>query len=106
MTRVTTNTITIPFYSDPGHGWAKVHKDFLAELGIENKITAFSYQRGDYAYLEEDCDVSTLYKAAQAKGIGIKWKQMKPAENESRIRSYDMYETPNGIMYRYEFDAA
>ena len=39
-------------------------------------------------------------------GIGIKWKQMKPAENESRIRSYDMYETPNGIMYRYEFDAA
>jgi len=103
MSLVTTCSITIPFYSDPGHGWAKVHKDFLAELGIENQITPYSYERGSFAYLEEDCDVSTLYKAAEAKGMGIKWKQMKPANNYSRIRSYDPYRTSNGGVYQYQW---
>lgn len=106
MSLVTTNTITIPFYSDPGHGWAKVHKDFLAELGIENQITPYSYERGSFAYLEEDCDVSTLFKAAAAKGIGIKWKEMPPANNESSIRRLDRYRCPNGITYQYQFNAA
>jgi len=103
MSLVTTCSITIPFYSDAGHGWAKVHLDLLEELGIRDKITSYSYMRGDYAYLEEDCDVSTLFKAAEAKGMGIKWKQMKPANNYSRIRSYDPYRTSNGGVYVYQW---
>ena len=101
-----TIAIHIKFYSDPGHGWAKVHKEFLAKLGIENQITPYSYERGEYAYLEEDCDVSTLYKAAEANGYMIMWDQQRPANNESRIRSYDRYRCTNGITYQYQFQAA
>jgi len=46
------------FYTDAGHGWLWVPKYPRAELGIAEKITSFSYQRGDYAYLEEDVDLS------------------------------------------------
>ena len=98
-----TKTITIPFYSDAGHGWAKVSFKLLAQLGISNKITAYSYMRGDSAYLEEDCDVSTLFKAADAAGITIKWKQMKPAYYQSRIRSYQPYATLDGSTYVYQW---
>ena len=96
-------SITIPFYSDAGHGWAKVHIDLLDELGIRDKITSYSYMRGSYAYLEEDCDVSTLHKAANAAGLNIKWKEMKPANNYSRIRTYDPYRTSNGGVYQYQW---
>lgn len=96
------NTITIPFYSDAGHGWAKVSFKLLAQLGISNKITAYSYMRGDSAYLEEDCDVSTLFKAAEAAGITIKWREM-PQSNYSRIRSYQPYATLDGSTYQYQW---
>lgn len=82
---------TVPFYSDPGHGWAKVHLDHLADYEILDKITPYSYQRGSWVYLEEDCDLSTFIDAARTKGVGIRLKEMKPAKNYSRIRSYDSY---------------
>lgn len=97
---------TVPFYSDPGHGWAKVHVDHLADYGVLDKITPYSYQRGSWVYLEEDCDLSTFIDAARAKGVGIRLKEMKPANNYSRIRSYDRYKTPSGITYQYQFNAA
>lgn len=42
---------TFTFHSDPQHGWLKVPKDLLATLGIDQKITRYSYMRGAYAYL-------------------------------------------------------
>jgi len=97
-----TKAINIKFYSDAGHGWAKVHKEFLAKLGIENKITSYSYERGDYAYLEEDCDVSTLVKAAEAHDYKIMWQQ-QPQADRSRIRSYQPYHTVDGSVYQYQW---
>ena len=44
------------FYSDSSHGWAKVPKSLLKELGIEKSVSSYSYMRDDYAYLEEDCE--------------------------------------------------
>ena len=54
---------TIQFYADPGHGWAKVKKSELEKLGIAQLISACSYERGEYAYLEEDCDLSRFLEA-------------------------------------------
>ena len=38
-------------YEDAGHAWMKVKKDLLHKMGIADKITAYSYERGEYAYL-------------------------------------------------------
>jgi hypothetical protein len=32
------------FYADAGHGWLRVPKHLLVELGIADKITAYSLQ--------------------------------------------------------------
>ena len=77
-------------YSDPGHGWTKVPIALLKELGIEKQITPYSYQRGEYAYLEEDCDLSTFMRAMEARGITPKFRH-HIADKRSRIRSYNGY---------------
>jgi hypothetical protein len=53
------------FYSDPGHGWLAVSTEELELLGIDSKITAYSYQSpdGSVSYLEEDCDLATFFHA-------------------------------------------
>ena len=61
-------------YEDAGHAWMKVKKDLLHKMGIADKITAYSYERGEYAYLEEDCDLSTFYhRYKDMYGIDIKY---------------------------------
>jgi len=84
-------TFTITIYNDPGHAWGKVRKDVLTNLGIADKITRYSYQRGDYAYLEEDCDLTTLCMALNERDTRIKFVE-KSSTKDSRIRSYDRYE--------------
>jgi len=80
-------------YADPGHAWAKVNKDELIELGIADKISSFSYERGEYAYLEEDSDLSKYLEALRAKGM--KWEFVENFTNqESRVRSYNNYIKP------------
>lgn len=90
---------TIQFYSDPGHGWAKVSRDTLASFGLLNKISAYSYQRGQFVYLEEDCDLSTYIQALTAAGIPFKFRESVCLERRSKIRSYDSYR-PEGMHYR------
>jgi hypothetical protein len=84
-------TFTVIVYNDPSHAWAKVRKDVLVNLGIADKITRYSYQRGDYAYLEEVCDLTTLCMALNERDTRIKFVE-KSSTKDSRIRSYDRYE--------------
>lgn len=84
-------TFTVILYTDPGHGWAKVKKSVLANLGIANDISPYSYQRGDYAYLEEDCDLSLLCKRLLENNTNAKFVQ-RHTDKESRIRSYERYQ--------------
>jgi hypothetical protein len=86
-------SLTLNFYTDPGHGWAKVNKKVLIDLGIAEQISAYSYQRGDFAYLEEDWDLGQFMSAAHAAGIEIKLKQFNCRERSSKIRSYRPYRT-------------
>jgi hypothetical protein len=77
-------------YSDPGHGWARVPRRLLELYGIADKITPYSYQRGDYVFLEEDCDLSTFLEAAKSRGVTVEFKH-NSANKTSKIRSYDQY---------------
>ena len=77
-------------YTDSGHGWVKVKKDLLTKLGIQHKISRYSYMRGDYAYLEEDCDVEHLYKALLSQGKDMSTK-VQYSYKRSKIRSYNSY---------------
>lgn len=83
--------MNIIHYCDPGHGWMKVKRSLLVKLGIADKISAYSYQRADMAYLEEDCDAGLLLRTLDAKGI--KWAIKSSHTNKtSRIRNYRRYE--------------
>jgi hypothetical protein len=85
-------SLTLNYYQDPGHGWVRVSVGLLHGLKIAEDISAYSYRRNDYAYLEEDCDLSRLLTAAQAAGIEIKLKQFH-TNKQSKIRGYRSYRT-------------
>ena len=76
------------FYSDAGHGWLKVPKALIIELGIADKISHFSYERSDSVYLEEDCDFP-LFAQAYAPTTGISMNVI--SSNDSRVRTYRPY---------------
>ena len=77
-------------FSDSGHGWIKVKRSELIKLGICDKITSFSYQRGTYVYLEEDCDATTYIEALNKNNITFEIKT-KNTNKVSKIRSYESY---------------
>ncbi len=83
-------SFTIKFYSDPGHGWGAVKRKVLIDMGIADKISSYSYQKGDTVYLEEDCDLPKLTTALSVKGIWIEHKE-KHTDRRSPIRSYESY---------------
>lgn len=78
------------YYQDPGHGWVAVKRDLLKQLGIEDRITPYSFQRGQTVYLEEDCDMATFHHAAKAAGIELNYFPVHTNKN-SPIRSYDRF---------------
>jgi hypothetical protein len=82
--------LKLNYFTDPGHGWVSIKIDALRDLGIADKISTYSYMRGESAYLEEDCDLSTLYQACDAKGIQIELAT-KHTDSRSPIRSYAVY---------------
>jgi hypothetical protein len=78
-------------YCDPGHAWARVPRAELATLQIAAQITAYSFQRGDYAYLEEDCDLATFIRAYQHTYGHVPAFKEQYSNRDSRIRSYATY---------------
>lgn len=83
-------TLKFNIYTDPGHGWVKVPRDLLTKLGIADKITRYSYIRNEYAYLEEDCDLSTFARALESLGTKLELKSLN-SNKSSKIRSYKRY---------------
>jgi hypothetical protein len=80
---------THDFYTDSGHGWLKVPKTELKQLGIADKISPYSYMRGEFAYLEEDCDFGLFHEAMQAHNKDYSYKTHYT--DESPIRNYQSY---------------
>lgn len=84
------STFKIKIYTDPGHGWGAVKRQVLIDLGIADRISHFSYQKGQTVYLEEDCDLPVLTTALSTKGVWIEHTE-KHTDNRSPIRSYESY---------------
>lgn len=74
------------FYSDAGHGWLKVRRSEIDELGLTNKITSYSYQNKEYVYLEEDYDMNLFF---EAKNFEVEARIHNSVR--SRIRTYEKY---------------
>ena len=87
----TTKQLDYYFYSDPGHGWLAVNYDELVELGIQDKISSYSYVKCNTDYLEEDCDMAEFMNALEAKGVDINIHIINEPNNDSVIRSYTRY---------------
>ena len=75
----------ITVYADPGHAWAKVTRKLVESLNI--KISSYSYQRGAYVYLEEDCDLSAFIEAYKKPISFID----RHTNKQSKIRNYQSY---------------
>ena len=81
----------IHVYNDPGHGWGAVKRDILTTFGIADKVSTYSYQRGQTVYLEEDCDLSLLLGALRQRGVTPEFIEHH-TNRRSPIRSYDHYQ--------------
>ena len=83
------------FYNDPGHGWLCVPVSEIAQLGIVNKISGYSYLNKDKAYLEEDCDAGVFLRARfpglEPREVGQKHIKDIHTNNQSPIRNYAPY---------------
>jgi hypothetical protein len=90
MKGLTMKTHTFQIYADPGHAWCKVSFKKLFDLGLHDKISHYSYMRGLYAYLEEDCDLSLLIQAIKARGDSVAFKESH-TNKTSKIRGYAHY---------------
>jgi N-acetyl-anhydromuramyl-L-alanine amidase AmpD len=84
--------IAIKIFADPGHAWARFPKAKLVQLGIADKISTYSYQNGSNAFLEEDCDLSTLISALRERGYEIRFNESH-TNRQSKIRNYETYKT-------------
>jgi hypothetical protein len=95
----TSKNVTINFYSDSAHGWAKVSINEIKELGIAKDITTYSYMdmTDDSVYLEEDYDLGLYINAIKEQygnDIDINFVEHKSREDEnglSCIRDYPRY---------------
>lgn len=78
-------TLKLEFHSDPGHGWLKVPRSIVKKLGIQ--VSPYSFEKGEFLYLEEDCDASRFDAAAKAQGIAFEVTECV-SNTMSAIRNY------------------
>jgi len=78
--------IKFRFISDPGHGWLEVPISFVRAMGVADKISAYSYVKGDMAYLEEDCDAYYLLQTLKDQNINYELDEVY--QDPTPIRRY------------------
>jgi hypothetical protein len=78
------------YITDPGHGWLEVPRGLLEILGIQDKITRYSYINNGYVYLEEDLDMQTFVQALKA-ASNIELELEHVYQEHTAVRDYDQY---------------
>ena len=83
-------------FEDPGHAWLQVTKKELQDLNIAGKITSYSYMDKKYAYLEEDCDLTTFldakFKFEEEKKNFCNCCITAVYQESSKVRKYNNYQ--------------
>ena len=85
---------TYIFHTDPGHGWLAVPYKDLVSLGIQDKISDYSYSKGNTAYLEEDCDAA-VFITAYKEHFGDMFKFRESYKEHTPIRNFEDYSELN-----------
>jgi hypothetical protein len=85
---------TYIFHTDPGHGWLAVPYKDLVALGIQDKISDYSYSKGGTAYLEEDCDAGVFITAYKER-FGSMFKFKESYKENTSIRYFNDYSELN-----------
>jgi len=91
-TTTTTKKVVRKFHQDGGHGWLCVKIAELEALGIADKITSFSYQRKQSAYLEEDTDLTTYINALKSRGYELEQVDGKIFDKDHPIKRFQPYQ--------------
>ena len=78
------------YHQDPGHGWMQIKLTELGRLGIWDRISDYSYSDGEYAYLEEDSDMSKAIRAIERTGQTCQFEE-RHIDEEHWIRSLPSY---------------
>jgi hypothetical protein len=78
------------YYTDPGHGWIRVKKQLLIQLNIAFDISNYSYMKGNFAYLEEDCDMGIFCEAKER--LGEKFGFIDVFSTITPIRDYPKWD--------------
>jgi len=81
---------TYVFHEDAGHGWLAVKRAELVTLGLLEKISGCSYEKGNTVYLEEDCDASLFIEAMRNKGFELTIR--RSYREHSHIRNYPYFQ--------------
>ena len=89
---------TYRIYEDGGHAWIRVRLIELIALSLEYDITPFSYIKGQYAYLEEDCDLTKFFNTYNAT-TGREPKHTTIYSERCRIRNYARYTPAKAYKY-------
>ncbi len=82
--------LEIDFYEDPAHGWLAIPLKFLKPLGVDKKISEYSYKDKQFVYLEEDADASIILDIFKTNGVPYSIKE-HVTDNDSFVRSLEMY---------------
>ena len=85
---------TYIFHTDPGHGWLAVPYKDLVSLGIQDKISDYSYSNGRTAYLEEDGDAA-VFITAYKQHFGDMFKFRESYKENTPIRNFEAYSELN-----------
>ena len=87
--------VNLNVMTDPGHGWGIAPREDLANFGLLDKVSPYSYEKGDLVFLEEDCDLGLYVLALKARGYEIKFVE-NHTNFDSRIRNYARFNLPAG----------
>ena len=82
----------ITYHTDSGHGWLQTSNSLIAELGIEDKISSYSYKDFTAVYLEEDMDAGTFIDALKKRDPNIELTFNEKFQENSFIRSLPSYQ--------------
>lgn len=78
-------------HEDEGHAWLAVKRKELEDLGIIDKISSYSYQKGQIVYLEEDRDFGLFVNAIGEKRAN-NLKMKGSYHKVSPIRNYQRFQ--------------
>ena len=77
------------YFVDAGHGWLRVKREELKRLEIADKVSPYSYQMGEWVYLEEDRDAMLFYGAKKARGES--YEAVQKYSERSCVRDKETY---------------